>query len=236
MSDGRVFKTSKGTELPFLLLPQRKKNKKTGQWEDVPPAPYLTVQHRIVWFREEHPDWSIETELKPFEGGSYAKATIKDVSGRVISVGHKVETASSFSDYYEKSESSAVGRALAFLGYGTAYALELEEGDRLADTPISEPLTGPQASPLTNNQSTKMERLECEACGDTLKLNKNGDKYYCPNGFKTKEKGHTYVAKGEEWQHLRKMEEWAKAQNLGSGYEEAKNFKPGIDPDEEVPF
>ena len=45
----KTFKTPKGTELPLL---------------DLRGKDYLMVAHRLVWFREEHSDWTIETEVK----------------------------------------------------------------------------------------------------------------------------------------------------------------------------
>ncbi len=67
------------------------------------------------------------------------KAQILDTTGRLLSEGIKYEDKTGFFDYLEKCESSAIGRALAFLGYGTQYALELEEGeDRLADAPATD--------------------------------------------------------------------------------------------------
>lgn len=130
MENPRHFKTAKGTELPFLSLKGK---------------PYLAVQHRIVWFREEHPDYTIETEfLEIGPDYSIAKATIRNPEGRIVATAHKHENKKGFQDFHEKSESSAVGRALAFLGYGTAFALELEEGERLADAPVEEP---PRQSP-----------------------------------------------------------------------------------------
>lgn len=117
----KTFKTDGGLELPFLSLKGKD---------------YLQVQHRIVWFRSEKPDWSIET--RPIElTKDYAifKAEIKDPQGRIIATGTKSEHKVSFADYIEKAESGSVGRALAFLGYGTAFAQELDEGDRLADAP-----------------------------------------------------------------------------------------------------
>jgi hypothetical protein len=47
----------------------------------------------------------------------------------------KMENVRGFPDYLEKSETGAVGRALAFCGYGTQFAPELEESNRLADAP-----------------------------------------------------------------------------------------------------
>lgn len=118
----RSFKTPGGTELQFI---------------DLKGKAYLSVQNRVVWFREEHKDWSIETEfVHTDDKQSLAKAIIKDPSGRILATAHKSETATGFADHKEKAESGAVGRALAFLGYGTAFALDLEEGDRLADSPV----------------------------------------------------------------------------------------------------
>lgn len=118
----KTFKTPKGTELPFLNLKGKD---------------YLQVMHRLVWFREEKSDWTIETEfLQLTDKVAIAKATVKDASGRIIATGTKKENMEHFADFTEKAESGAVGRALAFLGYGTSFAQELEEGhDRLADSP-----------------------------------------------------------------------------------------------------
>ena len=49
----------------------------------------------------------------------------------------KRETKKDFSDHTEKAETSAVGRALAMLGYGTQFAIsDLDEGDRIVDSPV----------------------------------------------------------------------------------------------------
>src|SRR5690606_29664992 len=95
---GGSMKTSKGTELPILNL--RGKD-------------YLEVKYRLVWFREERPDWSIETDLISINDKSaLVSAKIKDASGRVIATSHKFEDKSHFPDYIEKAETGAIGRAL----------------------------------------------------------------------------------------------------------------------------
>ena len=53
-----MIKTTKGTELPTI---------------DLHGKPYLQVAHRIVWFREERPDWRIKTEFHQLGAGHYAK-------------------------------------------------------------------------------------------------------------------------------------------------------------------
>lgn len=102
---------------------------------------YLEVKWRLVWFREEHPDWTIKTSLIASnfgEGFQYAAVycEILDERGRVLSTGHGLEYKSNFANFLEKAETAAVGRALAQLGYGTQFAPELEDKDRVVDTPI----------------------------------------------------------------------------------------------------
>jgi hypothetical protein len=54
----------------------------------------------------------------------------------VYATGYGSETKTDFGDYVEKAETKAVGRALAFLGYGTAQAMDLDEGGSVADSPV----------------------------------------------------------------------------------------------------
>ncbi len=120
----RSFKTEKGTELPLLNLRGKE---------------YLEVKYRLVWFREDHPDWAIETELiSVTDVAAYAKATIRDDQGRIIATSHKFERIQGFPDFIEKAETGAIGRALALIGYGTQFcADELDEGSRIVDAPAS---------------------------------------------------------------------------------------------------
>lgn len=131
MSYGNQFppkKLKSGTELPLMNLKGK---------------PYLQVAHRLVWFREEHPTATIMTEfLKLTETGATCKATIglaraEGGGHSIVATAHKSETAEGFADFVEKSETGAIGRALALLGYGTQFEPDLDEGDRLADSPIA---------------------------------------------------------------------------------------------------
>lgn len=118
----KTFKTKAGTELQLLNL--RGKD-------------YLEVKYRLVWFREERPDFSIETEIIDRQDDvTVAKAVIKDPAGRVLAMAHKREDQKGFPDHMEKAETGAIGRALALLGYGTQFcADELDEGERIVDAP-----------------------------------------------------------------------------------------------------
>lgn len=105
---------------------------------------YLPVAARLVWFREEHPDWGIETESVALDlEKQYAifRARIYNAEGKLMATGTKMENVKGFPDYLEKSETGAIGRALALCGYGTQFEQSLEEtgGGRFADSPQGGP-------------------------------------------------------------------------------------------------
>lgn len=128
-----TFKTPKGTELPFINLKGKQ---------------YLQVMHRLVWFREEHPEWSIETEIvTQVEAFAVAKCTIRNDKGHIVSQAHGREDKGHFPDYIEKAETKAVGRALGYCGYGTQFAPEFDEQERIVDAPRPAPYVPPK--PMT---------------------------------------------------------------------------------------
>ena len=120
----KSHKTPKGTDLPILNLRGKE---------------YLEVKYRIVWFREDHPDWSIETEyIRVEEQAALARAVIRNEQGRIMATSHKFENMQGFGDFLEKAETGAIGRALALVGYGTQFAgNDLDEGDRIVDAPVA---------------------------------------------------------------------------------------------------
>lgn len=98
---------------------------------------YLEVKWRLVWLRREQPDAVITTELltHPAElvaGFAVFRATVTLASG-ASATGTGSETLSDHSDYIEKAETKAVGRALAALGYGTQFTVERES---VVDAPV----------------------------------------------------------------------------------------------------
>ena len=104
---------------------------------------YLEVKFRLHWFRLDHPDWQIQTEIIKLDlqrGVVIVKAMILDEEGAFLSMGHKMEYQKNFFDFLEKAETGAIGRALAALGYGTLQCFDLDEGieeGRIADAPVS---------------------------------------------------------------------------------------------------
>lgn len=99
---------------------------------------YQTVALRVKQFRDEHPDWSILTKVINldtfFEDLVICKTQICDESGKVLSEGHAEEKRGSSqinqTSALENCETSAVGRALAFLGYGGS---EIASADEVAN-------------------------------------------------------------------------------------------------------
>ena len=117
---------------------------------------YLQVAWRLVWFREDHPDWCINADcIEHDEDHAIFKAIICDANGIQKSSGHGSESKRDFGDFMEKAETKAVGRALAMLGYGTQFAAdELDEGERIVDSPIQRAPTAPQEHPKADTPAT----------------------------------------------------------------------------------
>lgn len=152
------FKTPKGTVLPLL---------------DMRGKPYLQVAHRLVWFREEHPDWSIQTEMTATNTDALAKAIITKPDGQIMATAHKFEDKQGFGDYREKAETGAIGRALALCGFGTQFcADELEEGARVVDAPN---VPAGRTAPAVSGDLAPV----C-SCGNKMMLSKyNPNEWYC---------------------------------------------------------
>lgn len=99
---------------------------------------YLQVAWRLVWFREQHPDWAIVTTILESDADhAIFRAVICDENGVQKCTGHGSESKRDFGDFLEKAETKAVGRALAMMGFGTQFTgSELDEGERIVDSPI----------------------------------------------------------------------------------------------------
>lgn len=92
---------------------------------------YLDVKWRVAWLRAEHPNAQVITEqIEGDETHARFKCTITLPNG-AIGTGHGSETEKDFPDFYEKSETKALGRACAVLGYGTDAASDLDDGEPL---------------------------------------------------------------------------------------------------------
>lgn len=144
---------------------------------DIKGKQYLEVKWRLVWFREDHPDWAIHTEIvKADEKGAVMKASILNAEGKILAQATKSETPGGFADYIEKAETGAIGRALALCGYGTQFAPELEEGQRIVDSPVGEiQVDDPQPTyeervKVFKKPSETSDAVSCDECGQEMKL------------------------------------------------------------------
>ena len=92
---------------------------------------YETVALRLTKFREEHPDWTIETELLGDGQFVTMKTTIKDAEGRIISTGHAQEERGegmiNTTSVMENAETSSCGRALAFYKFPGSFVRSADE-------------------------------------------------------------------------------------------------------------
>ena len=146
---------------------------------------YLEVKFRLHWFRQEKPLWDVKTEIIKLDtekGIAAVRSDIYDEQGIHKSSGLSLETMKSFPDYLEKAETSATGRALAVLGYGTLQSVELEEG-KIADSPVRSGANNRNATqkPQNNNGFISAQQVK-----DIYELAKAA-------GCDTKEKAHSMV-------------------------------------------
>ena len=127
---------------------------------DLKGKSYLQVMWRLVWFREDKPLWCIDTNLEQLtDNHAVFSAKIYDENGVQKSAGYGSESVKDFRDFIEKAETKAVGRALAMLGYGTQFAPEMDEGERIVDSPVAIP--------------KKKDAMFCKDCGVEILPYKN---------------------------------------------------------------
>lgn len=90
---------------------------------DIKGKAYAQVNDRVMAFRELCPEGGIHTELiSNADGVCVVQASVSDDQGRILATGLAYEKEGSTyinkTSYIENCETSAVGRALGFLGIG----------------------------------------------------------------------------------------------------------------------
>ena len=107
---------------------------------------YVEVNERVKYFVKKYVGWSIETEmLSNIDGVCVFRATVRDEAGVVRATGHAYEKESGSyinkTSYIENCETSAVGRALGFLGIGidTSIASSDEVANAIANQKLKAP-------------------------------------------------------------------------------------------------
>lgn len=90
---------------------------------DIKGKGYIEVNQRIKAFRQVYPTGTISTEILNLENGVVMmKATVLDDDGKTLATGLAYEKESSSfinkTSFIENCETSAIGRALGFCGFG----------------------------------------------------------------------------------------------------------------------
>lgn len=117
---------------------------------------YLQVAYRIQWLNDENKSFNIQTEFIHI-GDDFAVCKAKVTVGDKYAEATKREDKGHFQDFIEKSETGAIGRALAILGMGTQFCIpDLDEEDRIVDSPLEKNVDN------KNNQKQNVQtRGEC---------------------------------------------------------------------------
>ena len=122
---------------------------------------YLTVALRVQQFRDTTSDWCIATEIVHRDDEVVVmKASIYDTGGVLKATGHSEEKRASSqinkTSALENAETSAIGRALAALGYvGTEFASADEVANAITQQKGIQPSTGVLES-LTAKQQQRV--------------------------------------------------------------------------------
>lgn len=133
---------------------------------------YAEVKERVIAFRRVHPTGSILTKNQFTDNYVLFDAEILDQDGKVLATGHSREyLKSEFA--LEKAETSAIGRALGFCGFGITTAIasaeDIENMDR--DEVFDEPPVHEVALKLSGRM-TKQEYADFLNCTHVLDLEK----------------------------------------------------------------
>ena len=95
---------------------------------------YAEVKERVIAFRRVHPLGQIITELTYTDNYANCEAIIFDENGVMLAKGHAREYLKN--DFaIEKAETSSIGRALGFCGYGIATSIASAEDMQEVDKP-----------------------------------------------------------------------------------------------------
>jgi len=132
---------------------------------------YSEVKDRVMFFRTNptYAGFSIETEaIKLDEKVAIFKASIKNEKGVIVATGTAMEISSNGfinkQNHIENTETSAVGRALGFLGIGIVGGLAT--ADNMRDAPLTEEW-------INEEQRAELAKMIQDSKADAAKFNES---------------------------------------------------------------
>lgn len=154
----------------MVTFEQIKKANESIKTTDIKGKDYAEVNQRIKAFRMVYPNGAITTDIISLENGIVTiKATVHNDEGLPLATGYAQEKESSSyinkTSYIENCETSAVGRALGFCGFGidTSVASYEEVANAMHNQDMmGEIKAAPKAQPLDPKLLAEAERLKID--------------------------------------------------------------------------
>lgn len=145
---------------------------------------YVLIVDRVNFFNDNYPEGSIQTELlsEPAADMVIVRATVN--TGKTIFTGMSQAKWSDTKSYVNKTsalenaETSAVGRALAFMGIGVIDSIA--SIDEINKTTYSNTHITPENDVVAAYAASHPDLGVCKKCGAANKLSSSG-KIYCSN-------------------------------------------------------
>lgn len=131
---------------------------------DIKGKPYIEVNERIKFFRENFKDWALESDIVSLDNGvCVIKATVKNPEGIIKATGYAYEKEDSTfinkTSYIENCETSAWGRALGNLGIGIDTSIASAEEVLNATLNQDKPKAKPKKPEAAKQEITEDDRL-----------------------------------------------------------------------------
>lgn len=143
---------------------------------DLKGKKYLECKWRLMWFRDDHPNGKVSTEMLSSDPLLF-RASVLTAEGELLATGHGSATAKPGAVWtgreVEKAETAAISRALGHAGYGTQFT-EDDELTHLADSPVGQrkpiPPAGTPQPPAVQNGTGKGASSDGELPPNTYRV------------------------------------------------------------------
>ena len=201
------------TKLPTIKI--KRKNK---QGEIIDVADYVMVKDRVLSFNEIYTEGQILTEIiKNDEKSVVVKAIVypNTKNKERYFMGHSEAYREGLLGNVpiEVAETSAVGRALAFMGIGIVESIA--SADEMLKAGIKKPET-------KNYSGLQKDAKFCDVCGENGVINPKTGKAFCPNWKRHQEEGKPWTLVVED---VKKFLDSMPEEGIGKGELKTKKVK-----------